>query len=425
MSVRSSPSEPIEIASADALGARVASMIDRLALLSDEEGRLTRLYLSSAHRKAADAIKSMMAEAGMDVREDAAGSVIGRYEGTDPVALTLLIGSHIDSVVDGGNYDGPLGVACGIAAVEALHRRGIRLPFAIEVIAFGDEENVRFPTSLSTSNALTGEYVPSWLDTRDGNGICLRDALRAFGGSPDGIAALARTPESLLGYIEVHIEQGPMLEVEETPVGVVTAINGIARAHGTISGEAGHAGTVPMSRRIDALTAFGEFAVAVSLIASRYPETVATIGKVKVEPGAPNVIPGRVEFTLDVRAPDDDVKNHAVGEIEQALRDIGQRCSVSVQLDRIWETAATPMDKELSETLERSIQREQLPIRRLPSGAGHDAVAMAKITPAAMLFVRCKGGISHSPKEFVAREDMATAAKVLLQAIAMLGRTPS
>ncbi len=227
------------------LGRRVMAMIEDLAQHTDEPGRLTRLYLSKAHRKAAEATLSLMQQAGLDAHIDALGSVIGRIEGADPDAPALIIGSHIDSVVDAGRYDGNLGVVLGIVVVEALRQQGITPACPIEVVAFGDEENVRFPTNLSTSYALAGRFNPAWLDGRDQDGISLRDALIAFGGDPEAAAGLARDPARYRGYLEVHIEQGPQLEAKDLAVGIVSAINGITRARATVIGEAGHAGTVP------------------------------------------------------------------------------------------------------------------------------------------------------------------------------------
>ena len=295
------------------------ALVDALARHTDEPGRLTRLYLSPAHRATAEATLGMMREAGLEARIDAAGNVIGRREGRERGAPALIIGSHLDSVVDAGRFDGPLGVVAGIVAAEALAREG-PLPFAIEVAAFGDEENVRFPTNLSTSYALAGRYRPEWLDARDGDGVALRDALLAFGGDPDAVAALARRREDVVGYLEVHIEQGPLLESKDLAVGIVSAIAGITRARALVTGEAGHAGTVPMAMRRDALAAAAEMIAAVERIGARRADTVATVGAAQVRPGAVNVIAGEVAFTIDARAPEDTVRKAMVAEIEGALR---------------------------------------------------------------------------------------------------------
>lgn len=401
------------------------ALVDALARHTDEPGRLTRLYLSQAHRAAAEAALGMMRAAGLDAHIDAVGNVVGRCEGGEPGAPALILGSHLDSVVDAGRYDGPLGVVCGIVAIEALAREGLRLPFAIEVVAFGDEENVRFPTNLSTSYALAGRYDPAWLDLRDADGIALRDALAGFGGDPAGIPALARRREDVLGYLEVHIEQGPLLEAKGLPVGIVTAINGITRARARVTGEAGHAGTVPMAMRRDALAAVAEMIAAVERLGARRDDTVATVGVAQVRPGAVNVIAGEADFTLDARAPDDAVRKAMVAEIEAELRAIAGRRGVAFAIEPFMDSPATAMDPRLMAALEEATRAAGVPPFRLPSGAGHDAVAMATLCPAAMLFVRCKGGISHNPAESITEADADVAVRVLVEAVKRLGEVRS
>jgi allantoate deiminase len=399
------------------LGRRVMAMIEDLAQHTDEPGRLTRLYLSKAHRKAAEATLSLMQQAGLDAHIDALGSVIGRIEGADPDAPALIIGSHIDSVVDAGRYDGNLGVVLGIVVVEALRQQGITPACPIEVVAFGDEENVRFPTNLSTSYALAGRFNPAWLDGRDQDGISLRDALVAFGGDPEGAAGLARDPARYRGYLEVHIEQGPQLEAKDLAVGIVSAINGITRARATVIGEAGHAGTVPMSMRRDALAAVAEMIGIVERAGSTRTDTVATVGVAQVQPGAINVIPARVDFTLDARSPDDAVRQAMVEDIITECQAAAQRRNVEFTIEPFMESPATPMDKGLIELLESAVRSLGAEPLHLASGAGHDAVAMANLCPSAMLFVRCKGGISHNPAESITVEDADAAARVLLAAV--------
>ncbi|ANY78621.1 Zn-dependent hydrolase [Microvirga ossetica] len=399
------------------LGRRAMAMIEDLARHTDEPGRLTRLYLSDAHRKAADATLQLMLEVGLNAHIDALGSVIGRIEGADPDAPALLIGSHIDSVVDAGRYDGNLGVVLGIVAVEALTRQGIKPACPIEIVAFGDEENVRFPTNLSTSQALAGRFNPAWLDGRDQDGIALRDALIRFGGDPDGAAALARDPARYRGYLEVHIEQGPLLEAKDLPVGIVSAINGITRARATALGEAGHAGTVPMAMRRDALAAVAEMISIVERAGSTRTDTVATVGVAQVQPGAINVIPARVDFTLDARSPDDAVRLAMVEDIVTECHAAAQRRGVAFTIEPFMESPATPMDKTLIGQLEDAARSLGIAPLHLSSGAGHDAVAMANLCPSAMLFVRCKGGISHNPAESITVEDADVAARVLIEAV--------
>ncbi|MBM6594778.1 allantoate amidohydrolase [Microvirga pudoricolor] len=402
------------------LGHRVMALIEALARHTDEPGRITRLYLSGAHRAAAETTLAMMREAGLNAHIDALGSVAGRLEGADPDAPALLIGSHIDSVIDAGRFDGNLGVVLGIVVAEALRRDGIVPACPIEIVAFGDEENARFPTNLSTSYALSGRYDPAWLDGRDADGISLRDALVDFGGSPEGIAAIARDPERYRGYLEVHIEQGPLLEAENLPVGVVSAINGITRARAHVIGEAGHAGTVPMPMRRDALAAVAEMIVAVERTGATRTDTVATVGVAQVQPGAINVIPARVDFTIDARSPDDAVRRAMVEDITAECEAIAAKRGVRLTLEPFMDSPATPMDPGLMARLEDATASLGLPVLRLSSGAGHDAVAVAALCPVAMLFVRCRGGVSHNPAESITVEDADAAARVLLAAVKAL-----
>lgn len=399
------------------LGRRVMAMIEDLAQHTDEYGRLTRLYLSPAHRAAADTTLRLMRDAGLIAHMDALGSVIGRLEGANPDAPALLIGSHIDSVVDAGRYDGNLGVVLGIVVAEALREQGLVPSCSIEIVAFGDEENVRFPTNLSTSYALAGRYDPNWLDGTDADGVALRDALLAFGGDPLGIPALARDPARYRGYLEVHIEQGPQLEARNLPVGIVSAINGITRARAHVIGEAGHAGTVPMAMRRDALAAVAEMIGIVERAGSTRTDTVATVGVAAVQPGAINVIPARVDFTLDARAPDDAVRHAMVQDIVTECEAAAQRRGVRFTIEPFMESPATPMDKGLMAQIESAVASMGIEPLRLASGAGHDAVAIANLCPSAMLFVRCKGGISHNPAESITVEDADTAARVLIETV--------
>ncbi|MGY2052041.1 allantoate amidohydrolase [Methylobacterium sp. JK268] len=402
------------------LGARVMALIDDLAQHTDEAGRLTRLYLSVAHRAAAETVAGWFAQAGFATRIDAAGSVIGRREGREPGLPALILGSHIDSVVDAGRYDGPLGVLGALVAAEAVLARGADLPFALELVAFGDEENVRFPTSLSTAKALAGRYDPAWLDARDAAGTPLRAALAAFGGDPGGIPALARAPGSVAGYLEIHIEQGPALEAAGEPLGVVTAIAGVTRAQCSVTGEANHAGTVPMGMRRDALAAAAAMVLAVERCAAAEAGAVATVGRLRVVPDAINVIPGRVDFSLDLRAPDDGVRGRLAAAIDDACREIAAERGVGLAVERFMDTPAVALDPALGAVLEASARRLGYAPPRLASGAIHDAAAMAAIAPAAMLFVRCRSGISHNPAESITVADADAATRVLVDAVLSL-----
>jgi allantoate deiminase len=390
--------------------------LDELARCTSDPACLTRLYLSPEHAAAARQVSRWMEEAGMSVRLDAAANVVGRYEAVEPGRPTLLLGSHIDTVRDAGRYDGTLGVVAAIEAVAELHRHGQRLPFALEVIAFGDEEGVRVPTTLTGSRALAGSFDPGTLDARDTDGTSLEAALRAFGGDPDGVEALAREPNRVLGYVELHIEQGPVLESLGLPVGIVTAINGASRFRIEVSGHAGHAGTVPMGLRRDALAAAAEMILAVERRAHGAPEPglVATVGRIEALPGAPNVIAGKVAFSLDVRAPADEDRHKAVDDLTAALGVHAGRRRVGVRIEKTYDEPAAACDPGLVRQLEAAVARAGIVPRRLPSGAGHDAMALAALCPMAMLFVRCTGGVSHHPAESITPEDAHVAVAVLL-----------
>jgi allantoate deiminase len=399
-----------------AFGTRVMDRLDALSSFSSEPHALTRFYLTPEHAAAAKQVQAWMTEAGMTAGLDAIGNVVGRYEAAEPGRPALLMGSHIDTVRDAGKYDGNLGVVAAIEAVAALHGRGERLPFAIEVIAFGDEEGVRFPTTLSGSRAVAGTFDAKALESRDAEGVTLDRALRAFGCDPAGIPALTRRREQVLGFVEVHIEQGPVLEKLGLPVGVVTAINGASRFRIEILGTAGHAGTVPMDLRHDALAAAAEMILAVERRAKGAPEPglVATVGRIEAVPGAPNVIPGRVVFTLDVRSPDDTDRHKVVDDLAAALGTYAARRHVRIWIEKTYDEPAAACDPKLMAGLEAAVAQAGIAPHRLPSGAGHDAMALASLCPMAMLFVRCRGGISHNPAESITAEDAGVAVAVLL-----------
>ena len=407
------------------LGARAFAMLAALNRFSDEPGNLTRLYLSPAHRLAADHVLDLMRARGLVAHLDAAGSVQGRMEGRKPGLPALIVGSHIDTVKDAGAYDGNLGVVAGLLIAEALAPHAPSLPFALEVIAFGDEENVRFPTNLSTSAALSSGYEPAWLDARDADGISVREALLAFGGDPDGVMGLRRAPGSVAGYLELHIEQGPVLEAHDEPVGIVTAINAQIRARVRVTGEAGHAGTVPMALRKDALAAAAEMALALEEIAKGQPDAVGTVGVFRPEPGATNVVPGACAFTIDVRAPLDATVRAMDEAVETRFSAIAARRGVGLTIEPYSRLAATPMAASLQAALQHGIARTgaNLKARPIPSGAGHDAMTMARTFPAAMLFVRNEKGISHSPLEAMTEADAGIAIKVMLETVVGLARS--
>lgn len=394
--------------------AKVLGRLDELARISSEPENISRLYLTTEHKVAADLVGSWMRSSGLTTRIDDAGTVIGRVEGSNPAGKTLLIGSHIDSVRNGGRFDGCMGVVLAIEAVGELVRSNRLPPYAIEVLAFGDEEGVRFPHTLCGSRALAGEFDPAALDATDDCGISMRTALIAFGANPENIKSLARDPASLLGYLEVHIEQGPVLESEGLPVGIVTAISGASRYRVLVTGKAGHSGTLPMPLRRDALTAAAEQILAVEKIARDTAGLVATVGQIMVNPGAVNVVAGAVEYTLDVRSPLDGTRRNGLRLIEKELKVIAQRRQVTVKLQATYDQKAATCDGRIIRRLSDSIERVGHAAFGLPSGAGHDGLAMVELCPIGMLFVRCKGGISHHPDESVKADDVETAVQVLL-----------
>jgi allantoate deiminase len=336
----------------------------------------------------------------------------------------LLVGSHIDTVMDGGRYDGNLGVVVGILAAEEIRARGIALPFALEILAFGDEEGVRFPQTLISSSAIAGTIAPSVLDMADTEGTTLRAALAAFGADPDHLAAEAYARADVVGFIEVHIEQGPILERANEPLGVVTTIAGQGRHRVHIRGEVGHAGTVPMAIRHDALAGAAEVITAIEEIArGRATESlVATVGEIRVTPGASNVIPGTAEFSLDIRAEDDETRRSATAEIMQRSRQIGARRGLVVGTETVHDKPVAVCAPRLRRAIATAIQGVTgKPARELMSGAGHDGQAMIQLTDIGMIFVRCRAGISHGPLESVSIEDMGLAVEALVRTIVEIG----
>ena len=407
------------------LGARVLARLDELAAITDEPGRITRLYLSPAHRRAADAVAGWMRDLGLDVSEDATGTVRGFLAAGRPgrdANRKLLIGSHIDSVIDAGRFDGCLGVVAGLALIAELKERGQDLPFGIEVLAFGDEEGVRFPTALSSSSACAGSYRAEWLELADAQGIKLKDALRTFGCDPTRIRDAAIPPGSVVGYLELHIEQGPVLEHQGDALGVVSSIAGQSRFRFTIKGEAGHAGTNPMPLRRDAFAALAEFSLIIERIARQGTGSlVATIGRVTVKPGAVNVVPGEVEATLDIRAGSDAPRLAAIDRIRHEADQLAERRGVKIRIERFLDVPTCPMNADFQDGLAAAVGSLGESARRLPSGAGHDAQAMARAFPAAMLFVRSHDGISHNPAEYTSPTDLGLAVEALVRFVIDLG----
>lgn len=383
-----------------------------LGEISEEPDRLTRRVATPALAKAGEVVARWMEDAGMRTRRDAVGNVIGRHGGGE---RPLVLGSHLDTVPNAGTFDGPLGIVAAIAVVERLAAGGPQPSCPVEVVAFADEEGTRFGTSYLGSAAYVCAFEPAWLDHVDGEGITLRDALRALGGEPE--SALEASAPGLSGYLEIHIEQGPVLEREGLPVGVVTAIAGQTRARIVLTGEAGHAGTLPMDARHDALAAAAEAVLAVERHGRAEPGLVATVGALALSPNVGNVVAGEVRMLLDMRHADDGVRRRAAEEVRADVEGIAAARGVDATWTTRYDTPAAVLDATLRGRLADALQMQGIPVRDLVSGAGHDAVVLSRICPAAMLFVRCAGGISHDPRESVSEQDVAVALDVLEHAV--------
>jgi len=397
------------------LGNDVWDWQERLAQHSDpgfaEVGQLTVTYLTEAHRACAQRISHWMDECGFDeVRIDAVGNVVGRYHASQPDAKALLTGSHYDTVRNGGKYDGRLGIFIPMACVRQLHRKQQRLPFAIEVVGFAEEEVQRFQAPFLGSSALTGSFDPAWLDLRDADGVTMREAMQHVGLCLDDIPKLRRDPAQYLGFMEVHIEQGPVLNELGIPLGIVTSINGSARYVCEMTGMASHAGTTPMNRRRDAAAGVAELLLYAERRAAQDGDSVATVGQLQVPNGSVNVIPGRCAFSLDMRAPADAQLDALERDILAQLQEIAQRRGLQVRTELVMRMAAAPSAPAWRERWERAVQSLGLPVHRMPSGAGHDAMKLHEIMPQAMLFVRgLNAGISHNPLESSTSDDMQLA----------------
>ena len=398
-------------------GVDIVGRIEQLAAISDEARGLTRLFLTDKHREAAELILRWMREAGMAARLDGIGNVVGRYEGDQPELPALLLGSHYDTVRDAGKWDGPLGIITAIACVGDLNHRGKRLPFALEVVGFSDEEGVRFGSTLLGSRALAGTFNASALNVRDRDGVSMREAMQRVGLDPDRIGAAARSRGEFLGYLELHIEQGPVLEAEGLPVGIVTAISGATRLNVTLSGMAGHAGTVPMTMRRDALTGAAECLLAIETQCRSDVGLYGTVGYLEAAPGASNVIPGRVTFTIDMRSASDEHRRIAVAAAVRSIERIARARRLESQINVTHEGRTVPCAPWLQQQILEAITRCGFAPKALPSGAGHDGMAIADIADIGMIFVRCRSGLSHHPDEHVTVEDADIGARVLLDLI--------
>ena len=405
-----------------AQGNLVWDWAEQLAVHSEpgyqERGELTVTYLTDAHRAVARDLQTWMRECGFDeVTQDAVGNVVGIYHGQDRSAPRLLTGSHFDTVRNGGKYDGRLGILVPMACVQALHRAGRRLPFGLEVVGFSEEEGQRYKAVFLGSGALTGQFNSDWLDQRDADGIAMRDAMAHAGLNVADIAALQRDPSQYQGFVEVHIEHGPVLNALDMPLGIVTSINGSVRYLGEVVGMASHAGTTPMDQRRDAATAVAELALFAEKRAASVPHVVATMGMLEVPHGSINVVPGRCRFSLDVRATTNEVRDACAADIRAELTAICARRGLHFSLEETMRAAAAPSAPQWQQRWERAVQALGLPLYRMPSGAGHDAMKLHEIMPQAMLFVRgLNAGISHNPLESITNDD----ADLCVQAFAHL-----
>ena len=394
------------------LGNQIWDWSEELAVDSEpgyaERGELTVTYLTDAHRAVAQRLaRWMQDDCGFDeVSIDAVGNVVGVYHGSDPTAKRLLTGSHYDTVRNGGKYDGRLGILVPMACVRELSRAGRRLPYGFEVVGFSEEEGQRYKAVFLGSGALIGDFDSAWLDQKDAEGITMREALAHAGHDPADIAALERDPSRYHGFIETHIEQGPVLNELDLPLGVVTSINGSVRYFGEIIGVASHAGTTPLDRRRDAATAAAELVLHVEKRGGSVPDLVATVGMLEVPSGSINVVPGRCKFSLDVRATTNDVRDAAAMDILEELDAICQRRGLAYRIEESMRAAAAPSDSTWQQRWERAVESLGLPPYLLPSGAGHDAMKLHERMPQAMLFLRGENaGISHNPLESITNHD--------------------
>ncbi|RFB73951.1 MULTISPECIES: allantoate amidohydrolase [unclassified Herbaspirillum] len=400
-----------------AIGATIMEWAEEIGSWSEDEGALTCTFMTDAHRRTADQIAHWMREAGMHAHIDAVGNVVGRYLSTDPQAKTLMTGSHYDTVRNGGKYDGREGILLPIAIVKHLHEKGETLPFHFEIIGFSEEEGVRFKSTFLGSNAIIGQFDLNLLNLTDRDGVSMRDVLTQAGHDVTAIPKIARDPSDLLGYVEVHIEQGPVLLNRDLPVGIVTSIAGSSRYLVNLKGVASHAGTTPMSMRKDAAAAAAEIILYVEQRCGQdqHASLVGTVGQLQVPNGSTNVIPGACVLSLDIRAAADDIRDAAVEDVLKKIEEISQRRSVDVTIEKTVSAPAAPCAHWLMNQLAAATERAGVKPFELASGAGHDAMTIAKMTDVAMLFTRCgNGGISHNPLETMTADDAEVSAQILL-----------
>ncbi len=397
------------------LAREIFERCNTLATFSESPDHLARLFLSQPMHDVHKTVRAWMEEAGMQIRIDAVGNIIGHYPAQSENAKILLLGSHLDTVKNAGKYDGMLGVLIGIAAVKALG--GKRLPFAIDVFGFSEEEGVRYGKPFFGSKAIIGEFEEGWLELQDADNISLREAIQTFGLNPDDISRAAYEKENVLGYLEVHIEQGPKLAALGQALGIVSALVGATRALLTFTGKAGHAGTTPMELRQDALAGAAEFMLEAERHAKGVKGLVATVGQISASPGAINVIPGEVIISLDMRHGEDSVRHQAIEHLKKKAVEIAASRHLEFSFKEFLNQPATPLDTPLLKTLQQITSAPEL-----VSGAGHDAMVLAPFTPSAMLFVRSPNGISHHPDEMVLEEDIAVALEAVVNFLLELSK---
>ena len=397
------------------LGNDVWDWQEALSVHSDpgyaELDQLTVTYLTDAHRACAAQLAQGMRDCGFDtVGIDAVGNVVGRYEATTTDAKALITGSHYDTVLNGGKYDGRLGIFVPMACVRELKKLNRRLPFAFEVVGFAEEEGQRYKATFLGSGALIGHFNPAWLDQQDADGVTMRNAMAHAGLNPEDIPKIQRDPKKYLGFVEVHIEQGPVLNELDLPLGIVTSINGSVRYVGEVIGMASHAGTTPMGRRRDAGAAVSELILFAEQRAGKDGDSVATVGMLQVPNGSINVVPGSCKFSLDIRAPNNTQRDAVVDDVLAALKDICARRAVRYTLEETMRAAAAPSDAQWQQRWEKAVDALGIPLFRMPSGAGHDAMKLHEVMPQAMLFVRgINSGISHNPLESSTNDDIQLA----------------
>ncbi len=381
-------------------------------------GGVTRLSLTAEERAAKDLVASYMEEAGLSVYEDAVGNLFGRREGRDPGSPTVLVGSHVDSVYNGGNFDGPLGVLAGIEVLQTMGERGMETEHPIEVVAFTDEEGARFSFGMIGSRALAGKLGAEDLENYvDRGGVSVAEAMLACGLDPEKIGDAARSEGSIKAYVELHIEQGRVLESEDLPVGVVTGIAGAVWLRFILDGETGHAGATPMNLRRDALAAAAEIMGLIEAEAAKTGTTVGTVGQLDLEPGGINIIPGKVRFSLDLRDIDEGVRDGVEARIMEGAEEVCRRRGVELEVETLQRLAPAPCSDLVRGAAERACRRLGIRVHALPSGAGHDGMQLANLYPMGMIFVRSRDGVSHNPDEWSSKEDCAAGAEVLFRTV--------